>query len=74
MAMTTQQKLDDASAAYHVLMTGASPRVVVDQNGERVEFTAANAARLQAYITQLTNQLADETGACRARGPLRMVF
>lgn len=71
---TTQQLLDEARAAYHALMIGSSARVVVDQNGERVEFTAANAMRLQAYITQLENKLADETGVTRSSGPARVIF
>ena len=52
-ALTLQQKLDEAEAAYHNLMTGNMARVVVDQNGERVEFTATNASRLYQYIEQL---------------------
>lgn len=71
---TTQSLLDEAKAAYHQLMIGGSARVVVDGNGERVEFTAANASRLQAYITQLENQLAAENGTSRPRGPARAIF
>lgn len=52
-----QQYLADAENAYHSLMIGGSARVTVDQNGERVEFTAANADRLQKYIFQLKIQL-----------------
>lgn len=70
MALTTQQKLDQAEAAYHDLMTGSSARVVVDQNGERVEFTAANASRLAAYIQELKRQL----GTTPASGPLNVYF
>lgn len=57
MALTLQQKLDQAEQAYHDLAIGRSAKVVVDQNGERVEFTAANAARLQAYIQSLKDQI-----------------
>lgn len=46
-----------AEKAYHDLMVGQSPRVFVDQNGERIEYTPANAGRLQAYITQLKRDL-----------------
>lgn len=45
--------LAEAKAAYHNLMTGTMPRVVVDQNGERVEFTAANKQALASYIASL---------------------
>jgi hypothetical protein len=51
--MTLADRLADAQTAYHDLQTGRSARVVVDQNGERVEYTPANAARLAAYIADL---------------------
>ena len=49
--------LDQARCAYHELMIGGSVRVFVDQNGERVEYTAANAGRLQSYISRLEAEL-----------------
>lgn len=49
--------LDEAMKAYHDLMTGGSVRVVVDQNSERVEYTAANKQNLWAYIVRLQNAL-----------------
>jgi hypothetical protein len=55
--VATQALLNEARKSYHALMTGTSPRVVVDQNGERVEFTAANGPKLYAYIQQLEMQL-----------------
>lgn len=45
--------LKEAMDAYHALNTGTSARVVVDQNGERVEYTAANRQSLWAYIVKL---------------------
>ena len=48
-----QAKLAEAEKAYHELMLGQSVRVFVDQNGERVEYTAANKLALQSYINQL---------------------
>lgn len=48
-----QQNLADAKTAYHNLTTGKLPRVVVDQNGERVEFVAANRASLYNYVSEL---------------------
>lgn len=56
-------RLAEAKTAYHKLMLGQSPRVFVDQNGERVEYTAANAARLTAYIRGLEQQI----NACKGR-------
>jgi len=54
---TVQERLDAAEAAYHTLMLGQSARVVVDQNGERVEYTPANSTKLAAYINELKRQL-----------------
>lgn len=55
--VTLQQKLEDAQKAYHLLNTGKMARVVVDQNGERVEFTATNRTALYNYIQQLEQQV-----------------
>lgn len=68
--MTPSEKLADAEAQYHALITGNKPRVVVDQNGERVEFTTANAARLMQYIELLRKQV---NGFIR-KGPARVFF
>lgn len=57
-----QAKLKQAEQAYHNLMTGQSARVFVDQNGERIEYTAINARNLQAYINTLKSQIA--SGGC----------
>lgn len=50
-------QLKEASEAYHNLISGQQPRVVVDQNGERVEFVAANQSKLYAYIQSLQAEL-----------------
>jgi hypothetical protein len=50
-------RLNQAETAYHELMTGRQPRVLVDQNGERVEYNPSNAFRLAAYIADLKRQL-----------------
>ena len=70
---TTAEKLVEAEAAYHDLMLGRSARVVVDSSGERVEFTAANAARLAAYIEELKQQIAAGSTP-RRRGPAGALF
>lgn len=69
-----QQKLDAAREAYHNLMTGAMARVVVDQNGERVEFVAANASRLAAYIKQLEAECAMGVAMPRPQAPFGFFF
>lgn len=50
--------LKEAQAAYHQLMLGGGVRVVVDQNGERVEYTAGNKQYLFNWILRLQAQLA----------------
>lgn len=59
-----QLLLKDANAAYHNLMTGQQARVFVDQNGERIEYTAANRQELQTYIQSLNSQIT--RGGCPA--------
>lgn len=54
---TIQTRLNEAQTALHMLQMGQSARVIVDQNGERVEFTAANRTSLQAYVQDLQRQL-----------------
>lgn len=66
----TQQMLDEARQAYHDLLTGRAVRVVVDQNGERIEYTAANRSALSAYISDLERQL----GVTIPSGPMRVWF
>lgn len=57
----TPQMLADAQAAYQSLLLGQSAREVVDANGEKVVFTAANQQRLAAHIIQLQNALSGNT-------------
>lgn len=59
--MTLATDLADAQVAYHNLMTGKMARVIVDSNGERVEFTSANADKLAKYIADLKQQLGTST-------------
>lgn len=67
---STESLLADAEKAHHDLVTGRQARVFVDQNGERVEYAPANAARLAAYIADLKRQL----GLGTPRGPMRVIF
>jgi len=69
-----QQKLDAARDAYDKLMTGKMARVVVDQNGERVEFVATNAYRLAAYIKQLEAECAAGSRGPRPASPYGFIF
>jgi hypothetical protein len=69
---TLQQRLHDARAEYHDLNTGRLARVVGDQNGERVEFVAANKTTLYNYIKDLESQLSP--AAPLNNGPARFFF
>lgn len=55
---STRELLLQAEKAYHDLLLGQSPRVFVDQNGERVEYGPANRQALAAYISDLRRALA----------------
>lgn len=59
---TLQTMLNEAELAFHKLMLGGAVTVVVDQNGERVEYAAGNINRLSAYIFSLRMQLGLVTG------------
>ncbi len=48
-----------ARAAYKKLITGGSVRVFVDQNGERVEYSAANLQALKDWIRDLDSVCGD---------------
>lgn len=63
-----QQRLDNAEMQYDLLMTGQAAKVFVDQNGERIEYVQASAARLAAYILDLKRQL----GIGGGMGPLNV--
>ena len=62
------QRLTEAENALHQLVIGGAARVFVDQNGERVEFQAANASRLRGYIYELKLKLGKATNAM---GPMK---
>lgn len=70
--LTAAQRLVEAEDALHQLLTGTSARVVVDQNGERIEYTAANSGKLRQYIQELKQEIAGSS--LGSNGPLRAVF
>jgi hypothetical protein len=71
---TVQERLNAARIAYHNLMIGRSAREVVDQNGERVTFTAANKQNLYAYIRELESQLPTAPSIPATYGPATFTF
>lgn len=50
---TNAEKLAEAEAALHDLVTGKAATVYVDQNGERVEYARASLDRLRGYVAHL---------------------
>jgi hypothetical protein len=64
-----QTRLDEAEAAFHKLMTGASVAEFRDANGEQVRYTAANSGKLARYIQSLKDQIAGTES-----GPLRPFY
>ena len=72
MSTLKQQQLEDAEAKYHLLLTGQAARVMVDQNGERVEFKTANKSDLAEYIAQLKIDLGKT--ALKQRRPIGFVL
>lgn len=71
MPLTVQQQYDEASAAYHALLTGQAVAEFRDQNGETVRYTAANRGALAAYIADLKRQL---NPTSTVTGPARLWF
>ena len=67
--MTDQERLDDARAQYHLLVTGTQARVLVDTDGKRVEYSLANRGALLAYIERLERKIAGTS-----TGPMRILM
>jgi len=69
-AVTLQKWLTEAENAYHQLMMGSKAIVLVDSNGERIEYQRAESSKLSAYIAELRRQL----GQSSVIGPARVTF
>ena len=67
--LTYEGYLKDAQKALHSLTVGGQVRVFVDQNGERIEYSAANRAALRSYILELKAMLGLPLGIV---GPMRV--
>lgn len=55
--MTLQDQLTEAQAALHRLMCGQAVSVFIDQSGEQVRYSVADAAKLRSYIAELQGQI-----------------
>lgn len=65
-----KRRLTEAEKAYTDAISGRGIRVLVDQNGERIEYGPANLNRLNAYIADLKRQL----GYGTVSAPMRVFF
>ena len=63
-------QLAEAEAAYHELVMGIAPKVIVHQNGQRVEYNSTTRSALKAYINELKSQI----GGYTTIGPMRVWF
>lgn len=69
--------LAEARQAYHDLVTGTKPLVVIDgNNSDQVRYTQADSQKLYTYINQLQSELDILTGAATrpANTPARFIF
>lgn len=58
---TLAERLVEAEAALHCLLTGSLAAEVTDSNGERVRFGPADHKSLSAYVADLRRQIAGRT-------------
>lgn len=70
---TATQRLTEARAARHKLITGQMARVFMDQNGERVEFTQTTIAGLDRYIRELEAEVSTGSPTLGTR-PIGFIF
>ena len=69
-----QTWLNEARQAYHDLTMGTRVRVLVDQNGERIEYDRSTSSDLYAWITALENALNVTLAASRRPRPIGFTF
>lgn len=60
-----QARIDALTTDYEDVLAGRKARVLVDQNGERIEYNGANALRLSNYIEVLKKQYRTDCLGCR---------
>lgn len=67
-------RLKAAQTARHDILIGNGVKRFVDQNGEQVEYQAANVSKLEDYISELEGILNPALRRQRARRPLGFTF
>lgn len=69
-----EARLKQARQARHDIAVGNGVKRFVDQNGESVEYQAANLQKLEDYIAELEGILNPALQRSRARRPLGFTF
>lgn len=67
-------RLKAARLARHDILIGNGVKRFVDQNGEQVEYQAANVSKLEDYIAELEGILNPALRRQRAHRPLGFIF
>lgn len=69
-------RIDRLRESYEALLEGRKARVLVDQNGERIEYNAGNPGKLLTYITMLESDYNSGCGLrpVAASKPVRFFF
>jgi hypothetical protein len=67
---TNAEKLADARAKHHLLLTGTQ-RVAVRDGDTTVEYNPGNKSDLKSYINELETLVAQESGGSAASRPSR---
>ena len=63
--------LTEAQNAYHELVSGIAPKVIVHQNGQRVEYNSTTRNALKSYIEELKIALGQTSNMLP---PMRVYF
>ena len=64
----------EAKAAFQALMLGQSAVVIVNRNGERVEYNQTSRRDLAAYIATMEQQLMNGGSLLRVSPPAGVIF
>lgn len=67
-------KIARLEVVHESLMTGTAIKRFVDQNGEQVEYTAANATKLLAYINELKAMISPQFARRFRPRPVGFIF
>lgn len=67
-------KIARLEAAYEALVSGKAVKRFIDQNGEQVEYTQANASGLLAYINSLKAMVSPVFSRCYRPRPVGFIF